>query len=81
TGLQANRDPGVPIVWAGCFLMVAGLFVSFFLSHKRMWVRVLKKGGKSIIEIAGTTNKNPVGLEKELHQLMMNLQKEFGAKG
>jgi len=81
TGLQANRDPGVPIVWAGCFLMVAGLFVSFFLSHKRMWVRVLKKSGKPIIEIAGTTNKNPVGLEKELQQLMMNLQKEFGEKG
>ncbi len=81
TGLQANRDPGVPIVWAGCFLMVSGLFVSFFLSHKRMWVRVLKQGGKTRIEIAGTTNKNPVGLEKELHQLMTNLQNEFGAKG
>jgi cytochrome c biogenesis protein len=81
TGLQANRDPGVAIVWAGCFLMVSGLFVSFFLSHKRMWVRVLKQGGKTRIEIAGTTNKNPVGLEKELHQLMTNLQNEFGAKG
>ena len=43
TGLQANRDPGVSIVWAGCFMMIAGLFVSFFLSHKRIWVRILKK--------------------------------------
>jgi cytochrome c biogenesis protein len=81
TGLQANRDPGVPVVWAGCFLMVSGLFVTFFLSHKRMWVRVLKRGTKTVIEIAGTTNKNPVGLEKERHQLLINLQKEFSAKG
>ena len=43
TGLQANRDPGVPIVWAGCFLMVSGLFMTFFMSHKRMWVRVDRK--------------------------------------
>jgi len=80
TGLQANRDPGVPIVWAGCFLMVSGLFVTFFMSHKRMWVRVLDKGAKAKIEVAGTTNKNPVGLQKELLDLMTNLQNEFGKK-
>ena len=80
TGLQANKDPGVPIVWAGCFLMVSGLFVTFFMSHKRMWVRVLDKGAKAKIEVAGTTNKNPVGLQKELLDLMTNLQNEFGKK-
>ena len=81
TGLQANRDPGVPIVWAGCFFMVSGLFVTFFMSHKRLWVRVIKKGEKVKIEVAGTTNKNPVGLQKERRNLMTNLQKEFHKKG
>jgi len=81
TGLQANRDPGVPIVWAGCFLMVSGLFVTFFMSHKRMWVRVLDQGARAKIEVAGTTNKNPVGLQKERRHLMTNLHKEFRKKG
>lgn len=81
TGLQANRDPGVPIVWAGCFLMVSGLFITFFLSHKRMWVRVLKEGANARIEVAGTTNKNPVGLQSELHHLIKSFQNEFGKKG
>jgi cytochrome c biogenesis protein len=81
TGLQANRDPGVSIVWAGCFLMVSGLFVTFFMSHRRIWVRILSQGSKSRIEVAGTTNKNPVGLEKERHHLMTTLQNEFGIKG
>ena len=81
TGLQANRDPGVPIVWAGCFLMVSGLFVTFFMSHKRLWVRVIAKGEKVKIEVAGTTNKNPVGLQKERGTLMTNLQNEFHKKG
>lgn len=81
TGLQANRDPGVPIVWAGCFLMVSGLFVTFFMSHKRMWVRLLDQGSTVRIEVAGTTNKNPVGLQKELRHLVINLQNEFHKKG
>jgi cytochrome c biogenesis protein len=81
TGLQANRDPGVPIVWAGCFLMVSGLFMTFFMSHKRMWVRVLEQGEKVKIEVAGNTNKNPVGLQKERLLLIAKLQKEFHKKG
>ena len=81
TGLQANKDPGVPIVWAGCFLMVAGLFITFFLSHKRMWVRVLAQGANARIEVAGTTNKNPVGLQNERHHLILSLKNEFGKKG
>ncbi len=81
TGLQANRDPGVPIVWAGCFLMILGLFMSFFLSHKRIWVRVLAQGETARIEVAGTTNKNPVGLQNELYHLTLNLKNEFAKKG
>ena len=33
------------------------------------------------IQVAGTTNKNPVGLQTELRQLLENIQKEFGTKG
>ena len=33
TGLQVTKDPGVWVVWLGCFLLVSGIFVSFFLSH------------------------------------------------
>ena len=81
TGLQANKDPGVPIVWAGCFLMVTGLFVTFFLSHKRLWVHVAREGTATRIQVAGTTNKNPVGLETERRGLIQKLKTEFDVKG
>ncbi|MCG6881645.1 MAG: cytochrome c biogenesis protein ResB [Deltaproteobacteria bacterium] len=81
TGLQANKDPGVPIVWAGCFLMVTGLFVTFFLSHKRLWVHVVSEGADARIQVAGTTNKNPVGLETERRSLIQKLKNEFDIKG
>lgn len=31
TGIQVNHDPGLPIVWAGCALLVIGLVVTFTL--------------------------------------------------
>ena len=69
TGLQVNKDPGVPLVWAGCFLMVAGLVVTFFTSHRRIRVRLIECGKGARVSVSGTSNKNPVGLERELIQL------------
>jgi cytochrome c biogenesis protein len=40
TGLQVAKDPGVEIVWLGCTLMVLGIYIAFFMSHKRVWVIV-----------------------------------------
>ena len=80
TGLQVNRDPGVPIVWAGCFLIVAGFFVTFFTSHMRIWVRVLNESRGINISVAGTSNRNPVGLERELANLANGLKKLFDGK-
>ena len=74
TGLQVNRDPGVSIVWAGCFLMIGGFFVTFFMSHRRIWVRISSEKEGSTISIAGTTSKNPVGLQRELAHLTSNLK-------
>ena len=73
TGLQVNRDPGVSIVWIGCFLMIGGFFVTFFMSHRRIWVRVSSEKQGSTISIAGTSNKNPVGLQRELSHLGIDL--------
>ena len=46
-----------------------------------MWVRVLKQGATARIEVAGTTNKNPVGLQNELYHLTLSLKNEFAKKG
>jgi cytochrome c biogenesis protein len=31
TGIQVTRDPGVPVVWVGCSLLVIGMVVTFTL--------------------------------------------------
>ena len=69
TGLQVSKDPGVPFVWTGFALIVLGLFVTFFSSHRRVWIRVATKGEDVEISIGGQANKNPVGLERDLDHL------------
>lgn len=72
TGLQVARDPGVWVVWIGCILMILGLFISFFISHRRIWVRLTpdaRKTDRPEIVIAGSANKNQPGFEKEFDQL------------
>ncbi|MBW1798469.1 MAG: cytochrome c biogenesis protein ResB [Deltaproteobacteria bacterium] len=81
TGLQVNRDPGVNIVWLGCFLMVAGFFVAFFTSHRKIWVRLSEEKEGIRISVAGTANKNPVGFQRELENLTNDLKDMFSEKG
>jgi len=77
TGLQVNKDPGVSFVWAGFFLIVIGLFITFFMSHRRVWVLVSGSKGKISISVAGKANKNPVGVERKLDQLICKLRDLF----
>ncbi len=81
TGLQVNKDPGVSLVWIGCFLMVGGFFVTFFTSHRRVWVCVSKSKGKAKISVAGRANKNPVGMEKELELVTHKLRELLIGEG
>ncbi len=69
TGLQVAKDPGVWIVYIGCILMLIGLWIAFFVFHKRIWILVKTEDGKTNIFLAGTTNKNKAGFETEFNSL------------
>jgi cytochrome c biogenesis protein len=71
TGLQVAKDPGVWVVWLGCTLMVIGICLAFFFSHKRVWIRVAH--GRTIV--GGTASKNPAGFQILFDDLVGKLKK------
>jgi cytochrome c biogenesis protein len=70
TGLQVAHDPGLPIVASGAFLLVAGFMVVFFTSHRRIWISVEARGDRTAISIAGRTNRDSRGLQREMERIM-----------
>jgi len=74
TGLQVAKDPGVWPVYIGCILMLLGLFVAFFLSHKRLWVYIYEEENKTRILLSGSSNKNKVGFENMFNALVEKLE-------
>ena len=74
TGLQVAKDPGVWPVYIGCILMLLGLVVAFFLSHKRLWVYIYEEGDRTRILVAGSSNKNKVGFENKFNILVEKLE-------
>ena len=77
TGLQVNRDPGVPIVWTGFVLIIIGCIITFFTSHQRIWIWITGSGDKTIIRVAGSSNKNQVSLERELDRISANISNKI----
>jgi len=74
TGLQVARDPGVQLVFTGFFMIITGLFFTFFTSHRKFWIKITGEKGNVKIDLAGTSNKNPAGMERELDRLLLSLK-------
>ena len=73
-GLQITRDPGVGLVYAGFILMIAGCFISFFMSHRQIVIEARGQGDHCEVMISGTANKNKLGLEAKLARLAERLK-------
>ena len=75
TGLQVSSDPGVWVVYAGFILMIIGIYITFFMSHQQICVEVTPLDQKSQVMVAGTSNKNKMGMQKRVTQLAQQLEK------
>ena len=73
TGLQVSRDPGVWVVYIGFMMMIIGIYITFFMSHQQICVAVVAKGKKSEVMVAGTSNKNKMGMQKKVTRLSERL--------
>ncbi|HAA01782.1 MAG TPA: hypothetical protein DCE18_00250 [Syntrophobacteraceae bacterium] len=85
TGLQVKKDPGVWVVWSGFVLLTLTIGVTFYSSHRKLWVRITDGSHRRKVQIAAKTNKNSLAFDREFDHLWERLQTEVqvgkGKKG
>ncbi len=76
TGLQVRKDPGVWVVYLGCITMSLGLFIAFFMSHRKIWVKITEDKNNSKVIIGATANKNRAAFERKIDKIISVLTKK-----
>jgi cytochrome c biogenesis protein len=51
--LQVSHNPGKGIALGGVLLGILGLMASLFIRPRRTWVRVTRRDGRTVVELAG----------------------------
>lgn len=69
TGLQVAKDPGVWVVYSGCGLLLLGLYMAFFFSHKRIWLYQQVTASGRLVSLAGSSNKNKLAFVQTFAKL------------
>ena len=73
SGLQVNKDPGVPLIWIGCGLMIAGFIITFFFSHQKLFVGLIEEKNGLRILIAGSAHRNQGSFKIRFEQMVSRI--------
>lgn len=69
SGLQITRSPGKDVVYFGSLLLTLGVFMMFYIHHRRQWV-LLKPGKEgTLVLLAGTDSRRSLDFEREFEAL------------
>ncbi len=79
TVLQVGHDPGVPLALAGALIVILGVFSSFYLFYRKIWVRITSlDNGRSLIQVAGFSKRNKMAFKRAFGNICRAMRKELG---
>jgi len=79
TGLQVAHDPGTPLVWTGCVLLIVGFILSFLLDHEILWVSAEPEGdSRVVVWVAGRATRHPAAYAARFEKRKAGIRKSFG---
>jgi len=77
SGLQITRSPGKNVVYLGCVMLIAGVFMMFYITHQRLWVMIKPRGAGSRVMLAGMGNRNQRDFSKTFDNLTSELDQHY----
>lgn len=69
SGLISHKNLALPYIYAGLIITVVGIFLSFYLYHRRVWL--LCQDG--CLDIGAMSNKHPLSLEREMAHIIAQI--------
>jgi len=74
TGLSVARNPGLPLIYLGFGLLVLGIFISFYLTHRTIRVHIALSGKKVGVTAGAFSRTEAATFEKDLARLRHELE-------
>ncbi len=72
TGLSLHANKGIPIIFAGMFVSVIGLMLSFMFWPRQIWIAI----NKNTIAVGGISIKNKIAFQKEFDNIIQRISNE-----
>ena len=69
SGLQITHSAGASVVYTGFGLLVIGIFIMFYTSHRRIWAWLALEQGAPRLLLAGTGNRRQADFAREFAEL------------
>ncbi|MGB9005772.1 MAG: cytochrome c biogenesis protein ResB [Candidatus Aminicenantales bacterium] len=74
--IEAAQDKGVPFIWVGCGLLMAGLFLAFYWPTREVRLLLEEAAGKTEVFAAAIGSKNREALASEFAGLIKDLKEQ-----
>ncbi len=72
TGLQVAKDPGVWLIYLASIIMTLGLYICFFISHRKIWVQIRDEKKSVTVSVGASVNRNKIAFEREIEKLILH---------
>jgi len=80
TGLSVANDPGMPLIWLGCFLLIAGFVVRLYVPYRRIWGHlVARPGGGTSLSVAAVGRRD-TGFDTEFTTIVTEIRQALTAQ-
>ena len=74
--LDAALDPGAPVIWAGCVILMLGLFFSFYWPPREIYLVLEAREGPSVaVSAGGLASKSRDRFEQDFAAIMTVLRR------
>jgi len=78
SGLQITRAPGKDTVYLGCVMLILGIFMMFYIQHRRCWAWIGKTDKGVEIIFAGSSNRNERDFAEEFDRISEQVAARLG---